>query len=87
MIHVKRAGAHWEARSLMDAAIVGVYGSGSGFDGQLDTLKRDPFLAQTGIAFFSGKINARKRKLSCRLAKRNRRPLSVCDYAVAASNH
>ena len=80
MIHVKRAGAHWEARN-------GVYGSGSGFDGQLDTLKRDPFLAQTGIAFFSGKINAQKRKLSCRLAKRNRRPLLVCDYAVAASNH
>ena len=66
----------------MDDAMVGVFTVG-----QLDTLKRDPFLAQTGIAFFSGKINARKRKLSCRLAKRNRRPLTVCDYAVAASNH
>ena len=30
--------------------------------GQLDTLKRDPFLAQTGIAFFSGKINALKQR-------------------------
>ena len=71
MIHVKRAGAHWEARSLMDDAMYsGVYGSGSGFDGQLDTLKRDPFLAQTGIAFFSGKINALKeRKLPWPIAR------------------
>ena len=37
----------------MDDAMVGVFTVG-----QLDTLKRDPFLAQTGIAFFSGKINA-----------------------------
>ena len=43
----------------MDDAMVGVFTVG-----QLDTLKRDPFLAQTGIAFFSGKINALKlRKL------------------------
>lgn len=67
----------------MDDAMVGVFTVG-----QLDTLKRDPFLAQTGIAFFSGKINAhRQQKLSCRLAKRNRRPLTVCNYAVDALSH
>ena len=65
MIHVKRAGAHWEARSSMDDAMVGVFTVG-----QLDTLKRDPFLAQTGIAFFSGKINAlKKRKLPWPIAR------------------
>ena len=41
----------------MDDAMVGVFTVG-----QLDTLKRDPFLAQTGIAFFSGKINALKQR-------------------------